>query len=121
MYRDPTGLARIGSRPLNSSYVPFNGTARLRHDQIWYDDIPTENSGFFDDDSIREDRGFSRRDYDFSRDPRIYDDKLMREAERNVQRTWNLDWILIRNDCQDYVDAVRREYDRIRNRRPSFP
>lgn len=112
---DPLGLARIGSRPLDSKRVPFNGNWRLRHDQIWYDD--GQSSGFFDDDTIRPDRKYPREAYDFRRDPRHYDDDLMREAERSVQRDWDMDWRLRNNNCQDYVGAVRDAYERLKRER----
>jgi RHS repeat-associated protein len=114
-YTDPLGLARIGSRPLDSKQIPFNGDWRLRHDQIWYDD--GQNSGFFDDDTIRSDRVFPRDAYDFRRDPRYYDDALMREAEQSILRYWDMDWRLLDNNCQDYADAVRDKYERLKRER----
>ncbi len=120
-YTDPLGLAQIGSRPLDFDWLPGNGSGLLRHDQIWYDDKQSpDNSGFFDDDSIRADRGHTRDEFDFSRDPRIYDDSLMREAEKNIRKNWDMDWRLRRNDCQDYGDAARREYDRLLQQRKRF-
>jgi RHS repeat-associated protein len=112
---DPLGLASIGSRPLDAKGIPFNGHFRIHHDQIWYDD--GQNSGFFDDDSIRPDKRYDRQAYDFRRDPRYYDDVLMREAERNVQRNWDMDWRLLDNNCQHYTDTVRKEYDRLKRER----
>lgn len=112
---DPLGLAMIGSRPLDSKWLPLNGRLRLRHDQIWYDD--GQNSGFFDDDTIRPDRRYTRGDYDFQRDPRHYDDALMREAERNIQRNWDMDWRVRNNNCQHYADAARKEYERLKRER----
>jgi RHS repeat-associated protein len=112
---DPLGLARIGSRPLDSKWIPFNGYWRLRHDQIWYDD--GQSSGFFDDDTLRSDRKYPREAYDIRRDPRYYDDALMREAERSVLRGWDMDWRWRDNNCQDYVDAVRDKYERLKHER----
>jgi uncharacterized protein RhaS with RHS repeats len=109
---DSFGLAaQIGSRPLNRRWIPFNGDWRFRHDQIWYED--GTNSGFLDDYSIGEDIGHKRDDYDFTRDPKLYNDNLMREAERNVKKNWEMDWRLNKNNCQHYVDAARREYERL--------
>ncbi len=112
---DPWGLGRIGSRTLDSSSIPFNGSGPLRHDQIWYDD--DSNSGFFNDDTIRSDYGHNRKEYDFSRDTKYYDDCLLKLAEGNVQRRWDKDWRMPLwepwnwNNCQDYVNAVRAEYN----------
>ena len=111
---DPVGLAYVGSRRLDSKWIPFNGYGRIRHDQIWYDD--NTNSGFFDDDIVRSDSNHTRSDYDFRRDPNYYDDNVMRDAERNVLSNWNMDWRLLNNNCQDYVDAVRREYERLQRK-----
>ena len=120
-YTDPLGLAQIGSRPLDVGWLPGNGNGLLRHDQIWYDDKQTpSNQGFFDNDKIREDDGHIRGEYDFSRDPKIYDDSLMREAEKNIRKNWDMDWRLRSNDCQDYGDAARREYDRLLQQRKRF-
>lgn len=114
-WTDPEGVARIGSRPLVG--LPYGGPSR--HDHIWYDD--GGNSGFFDDDRVRPDFGHSRDEYDFSRDRRHYDDEIMRLAENEVQRNWDWDWRL-NNNCQDYAEAVRRQYDRIVERlRPRRP
>ena len=116
------GGARIGGRKLDGD-VPFNGEWIIRHDQIWYDD--GEDSGFFNTDDVREDTGHTRDDYDFTVDPRHYDDDLMREAERNVQKDWDMDWrmgpnVWDWNNCQDYTRSVRDEYDRLeRERNPT--
>jgi hypothetical protein len=102
---------------LDVGLLPGNGHGLLRHDQIWYDDKQSpDNSGFFDDDTIRDDLGHTRDEFDFSRDPRIYDDALMRDAEMNIRKNFDMDWRLVSNDCQDYVDVVRREYERLSRR-----
>lgn len=44
----------------------------------------------------------------------------MREAEKNIRRNWDMDWRLRSNDCQDYGDAARREYDRLFQKRQRF-
>jgi RHS repeat-associated protein len=108
---DPWGLAGIGRRPLQGD-MPFNGKGPVHHAQIWYDDNGS-SSGFFDDDKIRPDTGHTIDEYNFANDPRNYNDNRMRKAEQNVQKNWNKDWIPSFNDCQDYTDAVRDEYDRL--------
>jgi len=42
------------------------------------------------DNIIGEDIGHKRDDYDFSRDPKLYNDNWMREAERNVKNNWEM-------------------------------
>jgi uncharacterized protein RhaS with RHS repeats len=110
---DPWGLARIGGRLLDKDNIPYNGKGPIHHSQIWYDD--GSNSGFFDNDKIRPDTGHTIDDYSFTRDPKHYDDNIMRQAEQNVQQSWDTDWSLSTNNCQDYTDAVKTEHDRIMN------
>lgn len=117
---DPWGLAMIGGRDLEGN-IPFNGMGSLRHDNIWYSD--GSNSGFFNDDTIRNDGNHTIDEYDFTRDPRYYDDDLMRQAEKNVRQNWDMDWRMPWwnpwdwNNCQDYTDAVREEYERLEKER----
>jgi uncharacterized protein RhaS with RHS repeats len=101
---DPLGLAKICRRALNGFPIM---AGPLHHSHIWYDD--GSDSGFFDDDSIRPDRGHDRSDY--TCDGPDYDDNKMREAEKDVQKNWDMDWrmpanVFDWNNCQDYTDAV---------------
>jgi len=107
---DPFGLAEIDSRILDKK-VPLNGEFRIRHDQIFYDD--GTNNGFFYDNQIRPDYEHAKEDYNFDRKRGRFDDDLIRKAEENVQRDWDMDWRLCTNDCQDYVKAVIEEYRRL--------
>lgn len=43
-------------------------------------------------------------------------DEDVRAAERRVQENWNYDWDLLRNNCQDYADAVSQDPGLIRER-----
>ena len=119
-YIDPRGLARIGRRPL-AGMKWAKGQGPFYHEQIWYDD--GTNSGFFQDDTIRSDIGYTIDDYDFSADKKHYDDCLMRQAEKNVQKYWDMDWRMPWyarwnwNNCQDYVRAVKREYEFLEEQR----
>jgi len=109
---DFDGKARIGRRPLNMKYLPFNGRGQLYHEHIWYDD--GTNSGFMGkDEKINKEKIFTIKDYDFTHDTIIYDDDILKQAEKNVKKTWNLDYDLVKNNCQHYMDAVRAEYNTI--------
>jgi hypothetical protein len=87
------------------------------------------NSGYYNDNKIRPDKGYSRTDYDFARDPTTYDDALMRQAEKNVAKKWLEEQYKLLEDspnypddpvgapshnCQDYVNRVREEYNRLK-------
>jgi hypothetical protein len=60
---DPLGLAQFGYRPLGDGMVPFppgnapSGPSALdlqqAHEQLWFDDDPNENAGFFAGDGSR--------------------------------------------------------------------
>jgi len=111
---DPLGLAYIGSRPLDEGLLKT--TLNIlplgdwdRHDQIWYTDTG-KNSGSFKE-RYGPDTSHTVSDYDFNRDPRNYDNDLMRQAEHNVRaRGRRFSWL---NNCQDYAEDVRNEYDRL--------
>ncbi|MBU4488531.1 MAG: putative Ig domain-containing protein [Candidatus Omnitrophica bacterium] len=106
---DSLGLARRGSRPVDGWPGRF-----ANHDQIFYDD--GTNSGFFNDDSIRDDVGHTEDEYDFGEDPTTYDDDYTRQAEEDVQEDWDMDWRMPWwnpwdwNHCQHYCDAVIDQY-----------
>ena len=134
-YIDQLGLARFGFRALggdeayyNSHDTPVGGSNHHRaHKQLWFDDIPIENVGFFsgrgngngpaicgEEGDVRSDEGNSRRTYDFFGP--IYDDRLMREAVYSIHDNWdkNIFCVAGRN-CQHFSDALRQEYDRLAN------
>lgn len=107
-YFDPWGLGQWGRRPLNG--VPVM-TELLSHEQYWFDD--NTNIGFFDDGQVREDIGHSRAEYETFGD--IYNDELLRDVIKDIDRGG--DYCLLFNNCHDWADRVREEYER-RNRNP---
>jgi RHS repeat-associated protein len=131
---DPNGLARFGFRPLagDESYyfshiIPDgNGNHHRAHEQLWFDDNPRENVGFFagdgngsglaicgEDGDVRSDRGHGRFEYDFIGP--VYDDNLMREALDNIRNSWDsTNYCLAGRNCQHFSDALRDEYSRLR-------
>jgi hypothetical protein len=44
----------------------------------------------------------------------IYDDEIMRKALSNIRGLWNArKYHVANNNCQDFADALRREYSRL--------
>jgi len=110
---DLTGLAEICSRPLQG--FPGQG-GLLRHDNIFYDD--GTDSGFFDDDVIRPDRGHSKDEYSHCR--YIGDDSIVLQAEETVQENWDNDWRVVDNNCQDCAGAVEEMVHKCSDKRSAW-
>ena len=137
-YYDPLGLAQFGFRPLGDgntildpNKVPSgNSNIHKVHEQLWWDDNPNENTGFFAGDGggrgwgmcgeegdVRSDVGHDRQQYSFFGP--TYDDDLMRQAPDNISNDWNdRGYCLIGQNCQDFADALRDEYDQLLNSTP---
>jgi RHS repeat-associated protein len=135
MYVDSLGLARFGFRPLggDEAYYDSNNTPdgssnhHRAHEQLWFDDNPNENAGFFagdgdgngpaicgEDGDVRSDGGFNRNDYDFFGP--VYDDDIMRQALDNTRNDWNnTTYCVAGRNCQHFSDTLRQEYDRLKN------
>ncbi|UAW96913.1 hypothetical protein KEM63_08640 [Halopseudomonas nanhaiensis] len=131
-FLDPLGLARFGFRPLEGQeqlYDAPDGSSNhhFAHEQLWFDDIPNENVGFFSGDgegfgpvvcgefgNVRSDEGHTRDEYDFIGP--TYDDDIMRQALNNIRDDWNgSTYCLAGRNCQHFSEALRVEYDRIIN------
>ena len=120
---DPFGLARFGFRPLaglESEYEKPDGTSNhhIAHEQLWFDDNPDKNVGFFGqnvcgkDGDVRSDGNYNRSDYDFT--GQVYDDDIMRQALNNIRNKWNdSTYCVTGNNCQHFADALREEYKKI--------
>jgi RHS repeat-associated protein len=125
---DPYGLGYFAKRPLDKDGLrilpvkhPLTKTmdhcnCELVHEQYFQDD--GVNWGYFGVDGggpmeskseIRADKKENVPKY--SREPGYYDDETMRRARANIEAVWVARNINIRNNnCQDYTDALRREY-----------
>jgi len=68
---------------------------------------------FFNDNKVRRDT-HPQNEYEMF-GPH-YDDALMREAVENVGKDLG-DFCYIGNNCQDWADKVRQEYERLRRER----
>lgn len=130
---DPYGLARFGFRPLGSGSESFTqddvpdgaGNFEMAHEQLWFDDNPNDNIGFFSGDgtkpgpaicgevgNVRSDTGHERKQYSFIGPS--YDDNIMRRAVENITPKWdNHTYCLAGINCQNFSDALRNEYNRL--------
>ncbi len=133
---DPLGLARFGIRELGNarsgragvpnSFRDFTNSASV-HEQLWFDDYPNENVGFFAGDgsgagpwvcgeagSVRPDFGHVRDEYRMLGP--VLDDTIARMAADSILSEWHgSSYCLLGNNCQTFADAVRSEYTRIEN------
>ncbi len=138
-YIDPWGLFRFGYRDLNrtpkgtrfvpgmiSPFLPLIldvTNTGIYHEHGFFEDGSHENIGFFGPDSnnnpvgiVQEQNGKQECPSNYSIEPWQYDDNLMRQAINNVASSGNFsptDYSLFGNNCQDYVSALRKEYDRL--------
>ena len=116
---DPLGLAQFGFRPLgplpwlgDSSRNPLDDYFHtdVAHEQLFFEDGQSpSNLGFFNDNS----GGILRSGEDqslFHMDPTHYDDKIMRQAVKNINPG---KYKLFGNNCQTYADRLRAEYKRL--------
>jgi uncharacterized protein RhaS with RHS repeats len=134
-WTDPRGLARFGYRPLGFlTIIPptallnesddINNIA-LVHEQLWFDDTTTHpdllsNVGYFAVNGMFNVTGIVRADEDkykksdfIFRGP-IFDDEIMRKALSNITGRWDeKKYHVTNNNCQDFSDALRREYSRL--------
>lgn len=139
-YIDPYGLFRFGTRDLGNTFPGSRysglilagpvGTGILNmtnlgtyHEHGFFEDGSYENIGYFKPNrdgtgggviSQKNSNGEHPRNYDVS--PWQYDDNIMRRAIKNVTSAGNFDpqdYSFLRNNCQDYASALRREYKRL--------
>lgn len=130
LYTDPSGLAYFAKRPLDGipgslakeiGTNPFDDYANteLVHEQIFYEDgkVPS-NQGFFGDNGawnkpgvVRPDEAEKLNQY-WRSDSKTYDDLIMRDAVKNVGPG---NYCLLGENCQDWANKVRQEYQRLEN------
>ncbi|MFA5144009.1 MAG: RHS repeat-associated core domain-containing protein [Candidatus Omnitrophota bacterium] len=118
-YIDPLGLFVFGKRPLEGKPW-FDNASDNRADDYLNTELSHEH-GFFEDGS-GENVGFGPKGR-FSEDPmgkgyrygtEHYDDELMREALKNVKDGKYSNWPWSKNNCQDWAERLRREYERLK-------
>jgi RHS repeat-associated protein len=128
---DPKGLAYFAYRPL-SGFLKIFGVVKseiddrnntvIGHEQLFFEDgKPISNIGYFDDGTLKEESDVSkyRPSHDLG-----YDDALMREAVKNVElKKYQLLPELgtgYKNNCQDWAEDVRQEYNRLKKRNENY-
>ena len=113
---DPYGLFQFGQRKLDG--FPFEGGQTdnglgFYHEHGFYQDGTGDNVGFFKDKGdghVGPDSGYPVNKDEYTRYPEQYDDARMRRAQANVKSgKYNLG----SNNCQDYADKLRDEYNRL--------
>jgi RHS repeat-associated protein len=124
-YIDSNGLFRFGKRPLSGlPWIPgasanpvddyFN--TELSHEHGFFEDGTNDNIGFGPNGPFSENPTGKGYRYD----NKHYDDAIMREALKNVK---NGQYSLIgnlhlrKNNCQDWADRLRAEYEKILKKR----
>jgi hypothetical protein len=116
---DPWGLFIFGYRPLSDSpWIPIASrnpiddyfNTDISHEQGFFEDGSGDNVGFGPNGRFSEDPTGKGYRYDNAH----YDDNIMREALKNIQDgTYsNLPWK--KNNCQDWAERLRDEYDRLK-------
>jgi hypothetical protein len=125
VYIDPWGLAQFGKRPLNGLPFMINSAAddylntEISHEQLFFEDGKSPgNLGFFDDGLVKEDPHYPKYQDKYQRLGPHYDDELMRKA---VERVVPKKYCRIGNNCQDWADQVREEYERLKKQREKSP
>ncbi len=122
---DPFGLFIFGSRPLKGlPWIPGGSSnpvddyfnTEISHEHGFFEDVSGDNVGFGPDGRFNE----NPEGKGYRLDGKHYDDALMREALKNVQDgNYNLlGWGSgPKNNCQDWADRLRAEYDRLQKGR----
>jgi len=123
-YVDPTGLAYFGKRPLGGlpwlgifSNNPLDGwlNTEISHEQLFFEDGKCPGDlGFFEDSRVKSDDGPK----DYRQVASHFNDCVMRMAAKaaTVGRyavLANPAALRPQNNCQDWADRVRQQYDRV--------
>ncbi len=121
---DPFGYARIRTRPLDVwgsrpfSRINLPGNLDPRHREIFFEDGEDkkhpESVGYGPEGVHRDAAGIPYNNTEY----RHYDDKLMRAAVETVVKTgkWTPEkYNFFTHNCQDFVDAVIEEYNKLEN------
>ncbi len=117
---DPLGLFKFGKRPLSKGEAPwFPGGSKNPLDDYFNTELSHEH-GFFEDGSgdnvgFGPEGRFSENPYGegYRYDAKHYDDNIMREALNNIEDGVYSNIPGRKNNCQDWCDRLRKEYNRI--------
>ncbi|MCU7836954.1 MAG: RHS domain-containing protein, partial [gamma proteobacterium symbiont of Taylorina sp.] len=124
IFTDPFGLAFFSKRPLGQNHGNPNRSplsdklnTELKHEQLFFEDSKGGNLGFFNNNNggkVRADTPNMLGRY-WPQKQGNYDDALMREAVKNVGNPGR--YCLIGNNCQDWAEKVRDEYEQLKKAR----
>ena len=126
MFVDPSGLFRFDKRPLSGlPWIPVASSnpiddflnTEISHEHGFFDDGSNENIGFGPSGRFSEDPSDKR----YRSGSEHYDDAIMRGALKNVNDgTYsNIPWK--KNNCQDWAERLRGEYQRIKSSQSQSP
>ena len=116
---DPWGLFYFGKRPLSGlPWIPIASSnpiddyfnTELSHEHGFFEDGTGDNIGFGPKGRFSEvptGKGYRC-------DNKHYDDNLMGEALKNVKDGEYSNWLWKKNNCQDWAERLRQEYERLR-------
>jgi hypothetical protein len=122
-YIDPIGHAIIEQRPLETPVGEIDfGKERdnkhnveLRHENIRFEDGKSPSNIGAYPDGIRSDDPKNMKKYNRN-DGIYYDDKIMREAVKEVTKNFG-DWKPLSNNCQHFADQVRETYNELNKKK----
>ncbi|MDR7017052.1 RHS repeat-associated core domain-containing protein [Acinetobacter sp. 3657] len=125
---DPMGLAYFASRPLDGlpwipifskNYLDNRLNTEVSHEQLFFEDGKhPSNIGYMGSSKLEMDKPSLLRNYKKSLKKIHYNDCVMRKA---VAQTYTGQYSLLggigieKNNCQDWADRVRREYNKLIN------
>ena len=116
-YIDPIGLFKfcsrgLGNSPFQINIYPDSFNLDAKHEQGFYEDGSGDNIGYFPD-GVKPDNPSNHGRY--TCENKSYDDVIMRKAEKNIHHNFPASrYDLLFYNCQDYTDALRNEYNRIK-------
>ena len=115
-YIDPLGLFKfcnrgLGNSPVTAGIYPDSFNLDLKHEQGFYEDGSGDNTGFFPD-GVKSDN--PDNNYRYECEDKTDSDDKMRQAEKNIRDNFPASsYNLLFNNCQDYADSLRNEYNRM--------
>ena len=116
------GLAWRQKRPLDTPGLRHTTAGPFHHDRILFDD-GTE-SGYYSDSRVKDDPASKKLKNRYKNVGEYLQDEILKEAVNNVKPKWNYskdslvnEYDLWNHNCQDYVDSVLKEYERLKKGR----
>lgn len=129
---DPYGLFVFGHRPLefkwrkwtwrpwihfySSNPISNYSNTELSHEHGFFEDGSGDNIGFGPNGRFPEDPTGMGYRYDTTH----YDDALIREALKNINDGKYSNWPWNKNNCQDWAERLRDEYERLKEQNGKY-